>query len=495
LFISTHKDIAMKATLIQNADTIVAWDESRQRHLYMTGADIAFADGAITFVGRDFPLAAEEANGTQYDIVDGRGMMVMPGLVDIHSHLAHEPINKGYTDETGSAGLYNSNLYEYMPTMTGDVDAAPHQLTLAAAELLMSGVTTVVDMSVAHEQWTDILARSGLRAYIAPMFRSARWFTRNGHVLEYDWNEQAGIDGMERAIALIEQAQAHECGRLSGMLVPSQIDTCTPELLKTSHAEAARRGIGWQTHAAQSLPEFHEITRRHGVTPIQWLHSLGVLDDRSLVGHAIFLDSHPNTHWSTDTDLAILAETGASVAHCPTVFMRRGMALRDFGRYRRAGINMGIGTDTYPHNMIEEMRHVGYLARLMGESPRAVTTGEVFHAATAGGAKALGRSDIGRLAVGARADMVLVDMTHHLMRPSRDPIRSLVYAAADRAVHTVYIDGRQVVYRGEVTSLDYRKAAEEVDKAQRRAEQLVPQRDLVAHRSAAEMSPLSFDLG
>ncbi|MCJ9708969.1 amidohydrolase family protein, partial [Bordetella hinzii] len=182
-----------------------------------------------------------------------------------------------------------------------------------------------------------------------------------------------------------------------------------------------------------------------------------------------------------------------SVAHCPTVFMRRGMALRDFGRYRRAGINLGIGTDTYPHNMIEEMRHVGYLARLMAQTPRATTTGEVFHAATVGGAQALGRKDIGRLAVGARADLVLVDMTHHLMRPSRDPVRSLVYAAADRAVHTVYIDGRRVVHKGEVASLDYRHAAAEVDAAQRRAEALVPERDLVAHRSALEMSPLSFD--
>jgi 5-methylthioadenosine/S-adenosylhomocysteine deaminase len=482
-------DNKMKGTLIKNADYVIAWDEARQRHVYMPGADVAFEGGQITAVGRNL----EPAPGKTYETVDGAGMMVMPGLVDIHSHLAHEPINKGYTDETGSAGLYNSNLYEYMPTMTGEPGDASAQLTLAAAELLMSGVTTVVDMSIPHEHWVDVMARSGLRGYVAPMFRSARWYTRNGHVVEYDWNEQAGIDGMAHAIALIEQAMAHPCGRLNGMLVPSQIDTCTPELLKASHAEASRRGIGWQTHAAQSLPEFHEITRRHGVTPIQWLAQLGVLDSRSVIGHAIFVDDHPNTHWSTATDLAILAETGASVAHCPTVFMRRGMAMRDFGRYRRAGVNLGIGTDTYPHNMLEEMRNVGYLARLMAETPRAVSTGEVFHAATAGGARALGRQDIGRISVGAKADLVLVDMTHHLMRPSRDPIRSLVYAAADRAVHTVFIDGLRVVHEGEVASLDYRQAAAQVDEAQRRAETRVPQRDLVGHRSAADMSPLSFD--
>ena len=478
----------MKTTLIKNADYVVAWDETSQKHVYMPGADVAFSDGCITFIGRDFGFT-----GTgELETISGQGRLVMPGLVDIHSHLAHEPINKGYTDETGSSGLYNSNLYEYMPTMVGGEQDASAQVTLAVAELLMSGVTTVVDMSIAHEHWIDIIAKSGLRCCIAPMFRSAKWFTRNGHVVEYDWNEKNGIDGMERALRLIDQAEAHPSGRLTGMMAPAQIDTCTPDLIQVSHAEAVRRGIGWQIHAGQSLPEFQEITRRHGLTPIQWLHSLGVLSSRSVIGHAIFLDDHPNTHWNTATDLSILAETQTNVAHCPTVFMRRGMALRDFGRYRRAGINMGIGTDTYPHNMIEEMRHVGYLARLMAQTPRAVTTGEVFHAATVGGATAIGRPDIGRLAVGVKADLVLVDMTHHLMRPSRDPIRSLVYAAADRAVHTVFIDGHMVVHEGDVTSLDYRNAAAQVDEAQRRAEKLVPERDLVAHRSAREMSPLSF---
>jgi len=479
----------VKTTLIKNAHTVVAWDDARQTHVYRHQIDVAFSDGQVTHIGAGYAPAA----GEEVSVADGAGMMVMPGLVDIHSHPVHEPINKGYTDETGSAGLYNSNLYEYMPTMEGDAEAAPAQLALAAAELLMSGVTTVVDMSVAHEHWIDVLAQSGLRGYVAPMFRSARWYTRNGHVVEYDWNEKAGVEGMERALKLIDRAEAHECGRLRGMMVPSQIDTCTPDLLRDSHAEARRRNIQWQTHAGQSLPEFHEITRRHGLTPVQWLHHLGVLDKDSIVGHGIFVDDHPNTHWNTATDLSILAETGTSVAHCPTVFMRRGMALRDFGRYLRVGINLGIGTDTYPHNMIEEMRHVGYLARLMAQTPRAVTTGQVFHAATVGGATALGRTDIGRIAVGARADLVLVDMTHYLMQPVRDPIRSLVYAAADRAVHTVYVDGHRVVHEGKVLTLDYRDAAMKVNEAQQRALKLVPERDRVAGRTAEQMSPLSFD--
>ncbi|MBK0329716.1 amidohydrolase family protein [Rhodobacteraceae bacterium F11138] len=478
----------MKPVLIQNADWIVAWDESAGCHRYVRNADVLFEKDRVSAIGP----ALGQAAPAEVDIVDGRNFMVMPGLVDIHSHLSHEPINKGYTDETGSPGLYNSNLYEFMPTMIGDDEAAPWQTRLACAELLMSGVTTIVDMARPYPGWVDALAESGLRAYAAPMFRSARWFTRNGHVVEYDWSEDRGFGAMSEALDLADTAERHPSGRLSGMVVPAQIDTCTPDLLRESYKEAASRGMRWQTHAAQSLPEFHEITRRHGVTPIQWLGELGVLGESSLIGHSIFVDDHPNTHWHTVTDIRLLAETGATVAHCPTVFMRRGMALCDVGRYLRAGVKVAIGTDTYPHNMIEEMRHVGYVARLMANSPHTVSTREIFNAATIGGAASLGRSDIGRLAPGAKADLVMVDMTHPSMQPSRDPIRSLVYAAADRAVHTVFVDGEKVVEGGRALRLDIDRAASEVTAGQLRAERAVPERDLVAQRGAAEVSPLTF---
>jgi cytosine/adenosine deaminase-related metal-dependent hydrolase len=94
------------------------------------------------------------------------------------------------------------------------------------------------------------------------------------------------------------------------MACPAQIDTCSPELMRDSRTEARARGISWQIHAAQSVVEFHEITRRHGFTPIQWLHEMGLLDERAIIGHGIFLDDHPSTPWHTDRDLGILAETG-----------------------------------------------------------------------------------------------------------------------------------------------------------------------------------------
>ncbi|MBX9702004.1 MAG: amidohydrolase family protein [Acetobacteraceae bacterium] len=475
----------MPITVIRNADVVLAWDASAKQHVYVTGADLAFEEGRVLHVGRGYAGPAEQE-------VSGAGLMVMPGLVNVHSHPSSEPMNKGFTDEVGSPGFYNSSLYEYLPIFRPDPGAVHACVKVAISELLLSGVTTLADLSMAHPGWLDLLAESGMRVCIAPMFRSARWYTKNGHVVDYAWDEAAGVKAMAEAFTLIERAEQHPSGRLFGMAVPAQIDTCTPELLRDSRDEARRRGVSWQIHAAQSVSEFHEITRRHGHTPIGWLHAQGLLDERAIIGHGIFLDHHPTTPWHTKQDLAILAETGTTVAHCPTVFARRGITMRTFGQYKRAGVNMGIGTDTYPHNMLDEIRLAAYLARTQAVDPRSLTTTELFEAATTGGARALGRDDIGRLAPGCRADFVLVDVTHPMMRPTRDPVRSLIYAAGDRAVKAVFVDGHKVVEDGEVLTMDYRAAAAELHEAQQRAALKVPEYDW-AHRSADVMSPPSFD--
>jgi cytosine/adenosine deaminase-related metal-dependent hydrolase len=378
-----------------------------------------------------------------------------------------------------------------LPIFRADAQAVPDCVRVALSELLLSGVTTLADLSMAHPGWLDLLAKSGMRVCIAPMFRSARWFTKNGHLVEYEWNEAAGEKAMTEALALIERAEQHESGRLFGMVTPAQIDTCSEGLLRDSFAEAKARGVAWQIHAAQSVSEFHEITRRHGYTPIGWLDHLGLLSDRSIIGHGIFLDDHPSTPWHTRTDLARLAETGTTVAHCPTVFARRGITLKDFGRYQRAGVNMGVGTDTYPHNMLDELRLVSYLARTQANDPRTLNSTSLFNAATIGGARALKREDIGRLAVGCRADMVLVDMAHPMMRPTHDPVRSLIYAAGDRAIRSVFIDGQQVVADGRVLTIDYPAAAASLHEAQARVKANVPNLDW-DHRTAEKIAPLTF---
>jgi cytosine/adenosine deaminase-related metal-dependent hydrolase len=152
---------------------------------------------------------------------------------------------------------------------------------------------------------------------------------------------------------------------------------------------------------------------------------------------------------------------------------------------------MGLGTDCSPHNLIEEMRKATVLAHIAARDITSVTAADLFHAATVGGATALVRDDVGRLAAGKKADIVLVDLACPQMQPDRDPLKSLIYHAADRAVRDVFVDGRQVVAEGRVLTLDQRAAGGRLRAAQERMEALAPSRDY-RRRSAAEITPLSL---
>ncbi|MFO7481241.1 amidohydrolase family protein [Oceanibaculum nanhaiense] len=473
-----------ETTVIRNADWVVAFDKAKGEHVYLRDADVAFEGNRITHVGKGYEGKADVE-------IDGRNRVVMPGMINVHSHPTSEPLRKGITDETRSPGFWHSSLYEYLSTFENDPDGYAACMQVALAELLMSGCTTVADLSIAFDGWLDTLADSGIRAVIAPMYRDARWYTTDGHELKYDWNKENGRKGFEKAARLLDLAKQHPSGRLSGMVCPAQIDTCSPELIRDSFDLAVEKNLPFQIHAAQSVTEFLEMQRRHGLTPIQWMESIGALGEHSIIGHGIFLDHHPWLHWTTRKDLGLLADSGSTVAHCPTVFARRGITLRTFGGYVRAGVNMGIGTDTYPHNFLEEMRCVAMYARVIGESVDDLNTSDVFNAATMGGAKALRQPDIGGIAPGFKADIVLLDAKHPSMMPLREPIRSLVYVAGDRAVNDVFVDGNQVVKDGKCLTIDLQAASEALQEAQQRSLKKVSRLDWNG-RSADELAPMAY---
>lgn len=473
-----------KTVCVKNADWVVAWDASSRRHAYLEHGDVVFAGDTLTFVGRDYSGRADET-------IDGRGLMVMPGLIDVHSHPCLEASYRGIREEHGVPEMYMSGLFEragaYWPDDEGKLACAE----AAYCELLRSGVTTLVDISGEYPGWVELIARSGLRGVLAPSYASSRWMVRRSHLLEYEWNEAAGRQAFEEALRLCDDLAKHPSGRLSGMISPAQIDTCTEDLLRDSVAAARERGLPFTVHCAQAAAEFHEMVRRHGITPIQWAHQIGLSGPGTLLGHAMFIDEHSWLHWWSKKDIGIMADTGTSVAHCPTPFARYGHTLEHFGKYRQAGVNLGIGTDTVPQNLIEEMRWATVLARIAAEDIRSTEMADVFHAATAGGARALLREDLGRLSPGAKADLVLVDLKNPWMMPARDPLRSLIFHAADRAVRDVYVDGEQVVANGRVVTLDQAGALERLTAAQRRMEASVPARDARGRRST-EITPLSL---
>jgi cytosine/adenosine deaminase-related metal-dependent hydrolase len=195
-------------TIVRNTDWAVVWNITQGRHEYASGIDIAFDASGILFAGKSY-------GGPVMQETDGAGRLALLGTVNIHAHPTSEPLRKGMTDNTLSPAVRNSFFYEFLTTIGNGPEGMRAAVRVAMAELTLSGVTTVVDFSLPFEGWLDILADSGLRAFVAPMFRDARWLAKDGHSLACDRDHQAGRQAFDAAMRLIDSAHQYASRRLS----------------------------------------------------------------------------------------------------------------------------------------------------------------------------------------------------------------------------------------------------------------------------------------
>ena len=477
-------------TVIRNADWIVGYDEPSDGHVYILKGDVVFDGDTIVQVGGRY-------GGDAQRVLDGSGRLVMPGLIDAHAH-AHRDIHaKGFFEDLATKHMWMTQLLEYTFVLRGDAESCLAALRVSVCGLLRSGCTTVAELfgyrQRPFDDWVDAMAATGIRAYLCPMVQSGRWYTKTGRDHLYEWFEDEGVEDLAGALDIVDTAAAHPSGRLMGMVGAAQADTCTERLFAQAKEAAESRGIPMQTHAAQSVMEFREMIRRHGKTPVEWLQDIGVLGPTVLLGHAIHVDQHPWVNHHEHKDIERLAASGATVVNCARAFAQWGDMLRSLGGYRAAGINVALGTDGYPHDMIEEMRIAGLVSKVASGHVDLLRTEDVFETATLGAARALGRDDLGRLSVGAKADIVLVDLGHSSMQPVRDPVRSLVYSGVAAAVRDVYVGGEQVVKDGAVLTIDEDTALDQLQAGQARAMARVKDFDW-AGRSADEISPLCLPI-
>jgi cytosine/adenosine deaminase-related metal-dependent hydrolase len=246
-----------------------------------------------------------------------------------------------------------------------------------------------------------------------------------------------------------------------------------------------------QIHASEAPFEVDAIMERHGRTSIEWLDDMGFLDERTIVGHCVFT-SESSWMSQSGSDIEILAATGASVAYNPWCYLRQGVLLESFPRYEAAGINMCLGTDAVPQSMVESMRFAALSGKVMERRPDAMTARSAFNAATINAANMLRRPDLGRLAEGAKADIVAWSTNTMRMVPLVDPIRNLVYYAGSSEVRDVMIDGRWVVEDGAPKSVDLDAVLTSVQGASERIRARYHENDW-AHRSFAEVYPPTFE--
>ena len=322
-------------------------------------------------------------------------------------------------------------------------------------QLLLNGITTALPIrSILYRAWAetyeenaraaDTAARLGIRLYLGPSYRTGLSVVHPDGRFGLHWDDERGMRGLEEAIRFVRDYDGAHGGLIRGFLQPDRIEGCTDELLVRTAEAAAELDCPVRLHCCQGELEVQTVHERWGRSSLAVLHDLGFLSRRALLPHGTHLGGIAPTPARIERELDWLAESGAAVVHCPLVSARHGDVLDSFGRFRDRGIGIGLGTDTFPPDLILNM-HVGTMVTRIREGSMRASAADYYTAATIGGADALGRRDLGRLMPGALADITIFDLSGFHLGQFFDPIQTMVLNGSGRDFTTVIVDGRTVM--------------------------------------------------
>jgi 5-methylthioadenosine/S-adenosylhomocysteine deaminase len=467
---------------------VVAFD-GRDHRLIDPGV-VVFAGDKIVHVGR-------ARKGVAADTIDATGMLVIPGQISTHAHVSAQEGSRLLIDG-GRRDFFRSGFLNYVPTR---LDGGPSflqpqdaraSLRFGMASLLRHGITTVVPFAPGGadngRMMIETAAEFGLRVYHSPLANGGRYHFDAHGALHRVWDEPGALRALDAAADFIRQHDGANDGRFRGIVTVDEFYFSNPAIRRHARDLAEKLGVGLTLHCSEQLSEFHETVRQTGHTPVGLLASEGFLGPRTILAHCLYIAGHSAVAYPYGDDLALLAASKATVAHSPLAFARRGSALESFQRYLDAGVNMALGTDTYPLDMFSEMRTASAVCKMVEKNHEAAGAIDVFNASNLGGAHALGRDDLGRLAPGAKADIVLVDFRSLAIGPAPDPVRALVHLATPDMVDTVIVDGRTLVRGKRLLVCDEEEVIEAARVSARRVWEHFPDYDW-AGRSIAQAFP------
>ncbi|WP_395757524.1 amidohydrolase family protein [Achromobacter sp. EB05] len=445
------------------------------RHCLYENGEVVFQGDRIVYVGPRYP--GPVARRHDY----GRAL-IGPGFVDLDALSDLDTTILGFDNSPAwrKGRIWPDTYMQRGPYEMYTPNELAFQKRYAFAQLIRNGITTALPIaSLFYRVWGETreeflsAARTagelGLRVYLGPAYRSGHTYVDGEGRIRCHYDAARGMAGLEQAVAFADEVEGLYDGRVRAMLSPDRIETCTPELLRASAAAARERAIPIRLHCCQSRLEYDLVLAQHGMSPPEWLRSLGFLSERALLPHGIYVSGSRQIE-RPGQDLEIIRDGGATVVHCPLVSARHGATLESFARYRKLGVKIGMGTDTWPPDMVLNMQVGMMLCRVMDQSTEAVRSEDYYDAATVGGADALGRADLGRLAAGAKADIVVFDFSHDRNGQLIDPIQTLMVGGSGRDVSQVVIDGRFVMVNGRIPGFDARLAQ---DQAQAQLDRLV----------------------
>lgn len=465
-----------------------------QQHTLIEDGEVVFEGDSIVFVGRNYDGPVDEER-------DYGQCLIMPGLIDLDAlaDIDHLILDSWASPEVAAGHLWSE---DYFANRRRDVFTRTERAKVrefALVQLALHGITTYMPIaSEIHSSWaeghdelTDMAETSrriGLRGYLGPAYRSGVHVTTATGDREVHFDEAEGVAGIRDAERFLDYADRLADPLVTGVLLPCRIETLSEDLMRETARVARKRDVLVRLHSLQSPLEDGFLQRSAGSGVLELLESTGLFGTRLLVPHGVVIDGRDPSAAAPGGPLDMLARHGVSIVHCPLTSFRYGKALVSFDSFRAAGVNLCLGTDSFPPDLVRGMDVGMHLARLVEERPDAGRLADYFDAATLGGAQALGRTDLGRLAPGMQADITVVSLMHFGDGAVEDPLRTLVLNGTARQVTDTFVAGRPVVVGGSLPGIDLdalraegqrlfdqmRAAYSERDFQQRGADELFP---------------------
>lgn len=427
--------------LIKNVN-VLTLDESGT---IIPDTHLAIAGNTIAAIGAIPPDFEPE------ELIDGYNHLAVPGFFNAHSHIPMT-FERGWAEDLPLDRWFNERIWVAESALTPD--DVYWGAALGVCELIRAGCVAFNDHYFYMDRVAEIVAQSGIKAALT-------WCQ-----FGLEPEKEIGTD-LAGTLDFIARWHGQADGRIRAMLGPHSPYICGPEFLRQVSAIAAVRQLPIHLHLAESQAQVANSLKAYGRTPVEYLDDCGIFQTPCVAAHALYL---------SPSDIALLAQRGVSVAHCPLTYMKLAMGVNDLTALQAAGINVALGTDGPGSNNDLDMKAVIRTTALLQKhhtrNAEALAGDLSLRMATQNGARAMGFENTGVLAVGRAADIVLFDLDKPHLYPRHNLVANLVHAARGSDVTHVIVDGRLLYRRGELLTLDEERIKAE---AERHAQRMVRQ--------------------
>lgn len=438
---------APKITRIR-AGWVVGYAEGDHR-LFERG-ELVYQGDRVVYVGHDYHGPVDEE-------ITAPDALVGPGFVDLDALGDLDTTVLGFDNQPGwQKGRVVAADWPRRDLLSRE--QLDFNKLYAYTHLLLNGITSALPItSILYREWAedldeyrhaaDVAESLGVRMWLGPAFMSGHNVVEANGTIGARFDEKRGLQGLDDAVIFAQELRARGNPLLNAALTPDRIEGCTEGLLRALSQAVDHLQCPTRLHCCQSELEVNEVAARFsGRSSLQVLEDVGLLHHHMLLPHGQFLGGKHPTAQSIGQDIARLASSGASLVACPLVSGRHAKYMEQYGALRQARVNIALGTDTFPPDMVTNMHLGTVLSRVVCGNVAAASAADYYRMATIGGADALGRPDLGRLCAGAQADIIFYDFSQPATGQGFDPITAMVINGNGRDISHVIVAGEKVLW-------------------------------------------------